>query len=218
MGYVITVSGAVGGIGASTLSYAIAMQSPSTSVLIDGRRNGVPLDLLICAEHQPGTRWHQIHIAAPDIDVDTVLAALPTWNGLHFLSSSTQGVIHQPAFLYLVDVLREHCDVVVDIDARSELLDALRADLSVLAVPSTIYGLGGAVAAIRPESELVVMRAPLEDFRPQEFDRYLPNPVLGIVDCDRAVWMAMRAGEPIPSNTALMRVADAIVKRFADAA
>lgn len=218
MGYVIAVCGAVGGIGASTLAYALALQAPTASVLIDARRFGTPLDLLIGAEENPGTRWHQIHVATPDIAVETVLAALPTWNGLRFLSSSAQGTVHQPAFMHLVNVLREQCNVVIDIDARSELIDLLHPDLHIVAVPNTIYGLGGAVAAIRSESELVVMRTQLEDFRAEQFSRYLPNPVLGVVDFDRAVWIALRTREPIPGKTALMRVAESIVKRFADAA
>ena len=72
MGSVITVSGAVGGVGTSTLAYAIASQLPQSAVLIDAQPSGTPIELLIGGESEPGTRWHQIHVATPDIDPKTV--------------------------------------------------------------------------------------------------------------------------------------------------
>lgn len=219
MGSVIAVSGAVGGIGASTLAYAIASQVPQSSVLIDARTSGVPLELLIGGEAEPGTRWHQIHISTPDIDPETVLAALPEWNGVRFLSSNAQGVVHQPAFLHIVSVLREHCQfVVIDIGARSELLEALQPDLHVLAVPNTIYGLGAAVASLRQNTELVVTRSHLEDFRPDELARYLQQPSLGTIEIERTVWLALRTRSALPTNTTVMKTADRIIMRLADAA
>ena len=219
MGSVITVSGAVGGVGTSTLAYAIASQLPQSAVLIDAQPSGTPIELLIGGESEPGTRWHQIHVATPDIDPETVLAALPSWNGLRFLSANVHGTAHQPALSHLVDALRRRCElVVVDVDARSDLIDVIQPDLRLLAVPNTIYGLGAAVAAVHADTEIVVMRSHLEDFRPEEIGKYIGNPIHGPVEIERVVWLALRTRSPLPMNTSVMQVADQLVTRIANAA
>lgn len=218
MGSVIAVSGAVGGAGASTFAYALALQHPDTSVLIDARISGAPLELLIGGESEPGTRWHHIHVASDDIAPETILAALPLWNGVRFLSASAKGGAHQPAIVHLVSVLRRHCEfVIIDIDARSELFGLLRPELQLLVVPPTIYGLGGAVAALQNGTEVVLARAQLEDFRPDELARYLPNRWFGPVEMERAVWQSMRTRAPLPITSSVMRVAEHVIARATDA-
>lgn len=219
MSQVIAVSGAVGGIGASTLSYAIALQSASTSMLIDAQAAGVPLEVLIGGEAQPGTRWHQIHLSSAAIDPVVVLNALPQWNGVRFLSANRFGTAHLPALAHLVAAMRDSCDrIVIDVNARSSLLDAVQADVHVLIVPNTIYGLGAAVASMRDNTVLVVTRTHLEDFRAVEIGRYLTQPVLGVIEHERSVWMALRHRAAIPAQASVMRIAAQLTTRFSDAA
>lgn len=220
MGSVIAVSGAVGGIGTSTLAYALALQAGSAAVLIDARPSGVPLELLIGGESEPGTRWHQIHIANAGIDPATVRNALPQWNGVRFLSANRFGTAHLPALTHLVTVLRNvPGQLIVDVDARSSILDALQPDLHVLMVPNTIYGLGAAVPCLREHTALVIVRTHLEDFRTEEIGRYLSQPVYGTIEHERSVWVALRARAPLPMNASVMKTAQHIIaSEVADAA
>lgn len=219
MGSVIAVSGAVGGIGTSTLAYALALRVASRAVLIDAQSSGVPIDLLIGGESEPGTRWHQIHLASAEIDSETVRNALPQWNGVRFLSANRFGTAHMPALTHLVTALRSDLDyIVVDVDGRSSLLDALQPDVHVLVVPNTIYGLGAAVPSIRDNTALVVVRSHLEDFRAEEIGGYLSQPVFGVLEHERSVWMSLRMRAALPAHARVMQVAERIILRTADAA
>jgi len=219
MSRVIAVSGAVGGIGTSTFAYALALHAAPTGTLIDARRSGVPLELLIGGESEPGTRWHQIHVTSAAIDAETIRSALPKWNDVLFLSANRLGSVRSPALAHIVDALRQgSADVVVDVDARSSLIDTIHPDLHVLVVPNTIYGLGAAVPALRENTSLLVVRTQLEDFRSDEISRYLSQPVLGVIQHERSVWMALRARKALPTDSSVMRSAALLVARTADAA
>ena len=101
---------------------------------------------------------------------------------------------------------------------RSSLIDTIHPDLHVLVVPNTIYGLGAAVPALRENTSLLVVRTQLEDFRPEEISRYLSQPVLGVIQHERSVWMALRARKALPTDSSVMRSAALLVTRTADAA
>lgn len=219
MGSVIAVSGAVGGVGTSTLAYAIALQGAPSAVLIDAQSSGTPLELLIGGESAPGTRWHQIQISTSAIDSETIMSALPEWNGVRFLSASRSGTVHQPALTHLVSSLRgsvEH--IVIDVPARSALLDALQPDVHIMVIPNTIYGLGAAVGSLREDTKLAVVRSQLEDFRAYEITQYVAQTSLGVLEHERSVWMALRARAALPTNSSVMRLAAQVVAKVADAA
>lgn len=215
MGFVIAVSGAVGGIGTSTFAYALALQARPDVVLIDARSDGTPLDLLIGAETEPGTRWHQIHVSRTDLDADMVLSALPEWQGIRFLSASRQGTAQAAALDVLTTTLRgDDHTLVVDVSARSSMLDLLQPDLHVLCVPNTIYGLGAALPSMRDDTVLVVMRSLTEDFRADDLGKYVPQPRLGVVEPQREIAMAMRARMPLPPKSSVMRAAADVMTRL----
>ena len=219
MGVVITISGAVGGIGTSTLAYAVARQRPGGALLVDAQLSGAPLDLLTGIETEPGTRWHQIHVSSAAIEAGTIFSALPAAGGAAVLSASRLGVVQPIALTHLVEATRSVCDlVVVDIDLRSPVIDLLQPDLRVVTLPATILGIGAAVGTVAASCELVVMRSMYEDFLPTTLTQYVPHPVLGVVEHERAVWQSLRARQAPPDRSSVMQVAERITERVLNAA
>lgn len=216
MGHVATVSGAVGGIGTSTLAYALALQPSTVVALIDAQSDGAPLDILIGSEGVPGARWSQVRVQSEAIDADTILDALPEHAGIHVLSSDRAGTSDARALRFLVGALRDHCDLVVlDIPSRDTGLDALQPDLRVMLLPPTVAALGSALAA--PSTDLIVVadigRA---DFPIGATGDYLGGEVAGVVRWQRAVTMAAAQCVPPPASSDVMKVAAGIWGRLRD--
>jgi MinD-like ATPase involved in chromosome partitioning or flagellar assembly len=209
MGLVVTVSGAVGGIGTSTFAYALALQQQGASVLMDVQPDGAPLDLVIGAERESGTRWRQVHVTT-DIKTDAVLAALPQWQGVHFLSSDREATANPGALVHLVEALREDHLVVLDIDARNPAIESIRPDARVLLVPNTIFGLGAALATVTLASSVVIVASPLPDLTTSDLQRYLPQSSCAVLQHERGVWQAMRNGMTPPTSSSVMTAAKAV--------
>ena len=209
MGLVVTVSGAVGGIGTSTFAYALALQQPAATVLIDAQPNGTPIDLLIGAERETGTRWRQVHVTT-EIDSATVLAALPKWQSVHVLSSDREATANMSALGHLVAALREEHMIVLDIDARNPIVETVQPDLRVLLVPTTIYGLAAALASVSLGSVVVVVESSLADFTEADLRRYLPQASVAGFRHERGVWQSLRNATPPSMNTSVMNAAQAV--------
>lgn len=208
MGLVVTVSGAVGGIGTSTFAYALALQQAS-SVLIDAQPDGTPIDLLIGAERETGTRWRQVHVTT-GIDATTVLTALPQWQSVHLLSSDREATAHTGALTHIVAALREEHMVVIDVDARNPIIETVQPDLRVLLVPTTIYGLGAALASTSLDCVVVVVESLLADFTIADLRSYLPQACVADIRHERGVWQALRNATPPPVNTSVMTAAQVV--------
>ncbi len=88
----ITVVGASGGVGASTLAAAIARMAcaeQGTALLIDAIPLSGGLDLLMGLEAAPGARWPDISLGTGAIDATDIAAALPsTPDGITVLSAA----------------------------------------------------------------------------------------------------------------------------------
>lgn len=217
MGIVVTVSGAVGGIGTSTFAYALALHSPSSAVLIDVQPDGVPLDVLIGSEDVPGTRWSQVRVQSDAIAADAILTALPEFHGVRILSADADATADPRAVGILVEVLRGHVDLVVlDIPSRHPLIDALNADTEVLLAPPTLLGVC-AVLASRSAAQLVVTDTGHAGFRPARMHEYLDSDIAGVVRWERAVHAAAAACTTPPTSTDVMRVAQSVWQGLADA-
>lgn len=210
MGLVVAVSGAVGGVGASTFAYAMALQQPGSSVLLDAQPDGAPLDLVIGAERESGTRWKQVHVTT-NIDAEAVLAALPAWQGVHFLSSDREATANNEALVHIVDALRHEYLVVLDVDARNQVIERIHPDVHVLLVPNTIYGLGAALGSMPSTRALVVVDSNLPDFTVQHVQQYLPQPTLAVMRHERSVWQAMRNATVPPASSSVMAVAKEVL-------
>ncbi len=216
MGQVAAVSGAVGGIGTSTLAYALALQPSGAVALIDAQPDGAPLDILVGSEGVTGARWSQVRVQSDAIDALTILDALPEHAGIHVLSADRAGSVDARALRYLVAALRDHCDLVVlDIPMRDAGLEALRPDLRVTMLSPTITALGSAMTA--PAGELlVVVDTGHADFPATAAADYLGRELAGVVRWQRAVTMAAAQCVPPPASADVMRVAAAIWGRLSD--
>ena len=207
MGQVITVSGAVGGIGTSTFAYAMALQSGSSTVLIDAQPSGAPIDLLLGMEREPGTRWSQVRVQSDAISADAVLSALPQRDGVHVLSADADAVADPRAAVHLVRALRTQCDlVVIDLPARHALHEVDLADVRVLLVPPTVLGVGAVLASAVP-THLIIVDTGNGDFAAAHIAQYLPHATPRTIRWQHAIGAAGRACTPPPDHTDAMRIA-----------
>ena len=115
MGRVITVSGAVGGVGTSTVAYALAQAVETPCLLIDAQPDGTPLDVAVGIESQRGARWSQVRIQSDSLDAESVLAALPSRENMHVLAADGESTADARAMVLLTTVMRGPCDVVIDV-------------------------------------------------------------------------------------------------------
>lgn len=217
MGPVVTVSGSVGGIGASTFAFALALQAGLGAVLIDGCQ-GLPLDLLIGAEARAGARWGQVRIRTADIEPDTVRAALPEHLGVRVLSTEAAAVPDAIAITHLVQALAKAPGaVVVDLPARDPLRSSLQPDLDVLLLPPTVHGVAAARMSVRSATNPVVVRTGAADVAEEAIAGFIGVPIGHVVRWQRSVALAATAGAPPPAQSDVMMVAARLLGGLADA-
>ena len=94
---VVGVLGASGGLGASTLTVALALTAaqgglaPSPqAVAVDGVLSRGGLDVTACVEHVAGLRWADLTGARGSVDGQDLLAELPRACGVPVLSAAPQ--------------------------------------------------------------------------------------------------------------------------------
>jgi len=131
-GRVMTVTGAVGGAGASTLAAALALAAARHErvLLIDGDSGGGGLDLVLGAEQQQGARWPDLSQAQGRINAGSLASALPCSDGVFVLSAARDGQVDiDPAVLQAVieSGVRGFDMVIVDVPVRSHHLSAVLA-------------------------------------------------------------------------------------------
>lgn len=135
-GTVVTVVGARGGAGASTLACALALHGVASGVittLVDADASGAGIDLVLGAEDVPGVRWPDLALVEGRIPGGVLVEALPRTHGLSFLSCTRDqvGAVTPEALDAVVLALRRVGDLVV--------IDAPRTDLTLLShlLPAT---------------------------------------------------------------------------------
>lgn len=93
-GRVVGVLGASGGLGASTLTTALAVTAAQAwagaapVVAVDGRPDGGGLDVTGCVEHLPGLRWPDLAGVRGEVCGSDLLAELPRLGGARLLSAA----------------------------------------------------------------------------------------------------------------------------------
>lgn len=88
----IAVTGACGGVGASTLAAALARHA-APSVLVDGIHGSGGLDLLMGLETVNGARWPDLQLGGGGVDAGNLVQALPaTHDGVAVLSAARAGM------------------------------------------------------------------------------------------------------------------------------
>ncbi|HEY7721911.1 MAG TPA: hypothetical protein VIB11_08750 [Pedococcus sp.] len=91
---VVGVLGSSGGLGASTLTVALALVAArrgASAVAVDADLAGGGLDVTACAEHLPGLRWGDLVQARGVIDGQALLAELPAVAGARVLAVGPPG-------------------------------------------------------------------------------------------------------------------------------
>lgn len=160
---VLTVTGTVGGIGTSSLAWALALCASPPVLLIDAQSHGVPLDVLLGAEAVDGVRWSQVRIRSAAFRTHDVLATLPSHHGVALLSADAEASADARALELLVARMREEATVVVDLPARHPSRPALQAGLDLVLLPPTVPGIGGLRHARRAGSALAVIDTGMPD-------------------------------------------------------
>lgn len=145
-GRVVTVTGARGGCGASTLAAALALSAAAHGtgvLLVDLDLSGGGLDVLLGSEHLPGLRW-------PDLDSDSFdFAGLPAVGNLRVLSAGRDPANAPPELMRGVVTAAAGMFGLVVLDLpRGAPVELLPEPLIVLlVVPDEIRA--GAAAAVR---------------------------------------------------------------------
>lgn len=207
MGLIIGVTGASGGLGASTCTAALASRAPvvledcATAVAVDLDVRG-GLDTTVCIEHLPGTRWNDLVDAhATGSGLDPVrFTDLPAESGVAVLS----GAVDQPLPTELVtetlDTLSAAAGLVsVDCGPRPPAQVLSRLDLLVVLVGTTTRHLHDAMALSRSSAlsrtqPVLVSRGPRKDRSGPGLARQLGLPFLAHLGDDPAVAQQAREG------------------------
>ena len=210
---VVSVSGAVGGIGTSTFAFALSLAAGAGSVLIDGSPTGVPLDILIGAERSPGTRWGHVRVRSDDIAPGAIVAALPEHLGVRVLASDATASADPLALGHVVAALRTASGAVfLDLPSRGPLRSTLRPDLELLLVPPTLHGIAAARLAAGPLTQVVLVETGRADVAASMMPEYVGCAVLGTVRWQRAITLASVAGAALPQHTDAMQLAKRILE------
>lgn len=178
----VTVSGARGGVGTTTL--AVAMASGLGAVLLDtdGAAGGV--DLWLGGEETPGVRWSGLGLAGGALAPAELLAALPRIGRTRVLAADHAALPVAGAVAQVLEILAG-TDVVVDLARRVDAVAAevvRRADLVVVVVPAGVPGSASAHVLV------------------QALSTYAPDGPFGLVVTGRALAepsVAAAVGAPV---------------------
>lgn len=140
----VTVCGAVGGAGTSTLAAAIA-RDRGTCVLVDADPCSGGLDLLLGLEDSLGIRWSDLDFTRGQMAASELLKALPrAGDGPRVLTHSRgdlgRAEIAPEQLVGAIDCLRGHASVVIDSPAHGEGFEVAceASDLIVVVVPAEV--------------------------------------------------------------------------------
>lgn len=147
---VVSIVGACGGVGATTLAVAaarLAVDRGLRTVLVDGDPTAGGIDLAAGAETERGLRWPELDGAVGQVSAHELMAALPSHRGLRLVSHDRVGGPVASGAPVLSAAVRGFDLVVADVprqlgDLARELV--ARSVLTVVVVPRR---LGGVVAA-----------------------------------------------------------------------
>lgn len=169
---VITLSGASGGAGTTTLAAMLTRElakreNDCAIVDADVRAGGGGLDVLLGIEHESGSRWHDIHAPLGELDGEALRRRLPHWDGVGVLAYNCW-VQEEPAWFEMQAALQSLAQVsdAVVVDAghglEIEHVPALVEASHIVVAELTVLGLARAKAHIewlRRNGERNVARA-----------------------------------------------------------
>ncbi len=232
-GTVVGVLGASGGLGASTLTVALAGRAAARGlapVVVDGHLEGGGLDVTAGQEHLAGLRWGDLAELRGAPGAAALLAALPSAVGVALLAAgrgaaAVRPVVPDAAVIEAVDALRGESDLLlVDLCRRPALRDGLvaRCDTVLLLTGLHVRALADVDALVEalldaaadpPADVRLVTRGPRASAHLAEsVEQHLGLPHLAhVVDDDRVPRAAERGSWPGERHTALAECADRIL-------
>lgn len=146
----ITVMGACGGVGASTVATAIACAAAGlgkSSALVDADPAAGGLELILGAEREPGLRWPDLQAATGHIGLAELRAVLPSKHGVDVVSFDRAGVQQTVAEPIVDTLVRGYEVVVADVPRHLDDLGRVLLSRSIATVLIVPMRLGGLVAA-----------------------------------------------------------------------
>lgn len=149
----VAVTGARGGVGATTLAVAVASGLGAVLVDTDGAAGGI--DVWLGGEETPGVRWSGLGLAGGRLAAAELLAALPRIGRSRVLAADRAGLPESEAVAQVLGILAG-TDVVVDLARRVDAVAAevvARADLVVVVVPAGVAGSASAHVLVQALSE-----------------------------------------------------------------
>ena len=206
----VTVVGAAGGVGASTLAALLACRRAADGarvslVDLDPGRGGI--EVLLGIEAQAGARWSDLAqvrgtLAGGDLD-----GLLPRWHGVDVLSTDRRDTAVDGEALVAVwaGLLASGRTVVADLPGSALVAGATGAigahpalaGEMLLLTGQDVLGVAGAVVvrgALRGGARLVLRRRPHARVAPSEAARLLDLPLAGMLPGDRRVAEATDRG------------------------
>lgn len=193
---VVTVIGACGGVGASTLAAAtahLAVERGLRAVLVDGDPTAGGIDLIVGAESVRGLRWPDLDGAVGQVSAHELAQSLPDHRGLRLVSHDRDGGEVRAGTPVVAAAVRGFDVVVADIprhldDLARELVT--RSVLTVIVVPRRLGGVVAASALVRrldpwSGSVALVTRACAGSVTPAAVAKQVGVPVLADVGRSR---------------------------------
>ena len=223
----IVVLGAVGGVGTSTLSAALAHAAfvrDGASSLVDLDPTGGGIDLVVGAETAAGARWDELSGVAGRVDERVLIQALPSLDGVTILSWVPTSAVEPDAIAigHVLDALaRDGGPVIVDAgratDPRAHAALA-RARRAVVVVPLRVRGVAAAQRLIGRLPEHVEVCAVAREPAPggltsEDVADALGVVVAGVLTEDRRRAEVEEFGGPPPASAAWRRVSEAVLSR-----
>jgi secretion/DNA translocation related CpaE-like protein len=208
----IGVLGGSGGVGASSLTAAIAACA-GLAVLVDLDVHGGGIDVLLGIEKDPGTRWSGLHSDGGRIDPGEVSEALPRWGEISVLSCDREELPAAAVGSVLV-AARALGPVVVDLGRSvSTARDVALADCDLVAVVvrATVPGVAAAARVVARLQRWHVVVAPGGSLSGRKVSGALGAAEALVLDFDRA--LADREGAGLDAN-ALRRSTRALAGRL----
>ncbi|GAA2172754.1 CpaE-like family protein [Arthrobacter parietis] len=173
-GTVVGVLGAVGGVGASTISVWLAASAASRELhplLVDGDPFGGGLELSLGGESVPGVRWPDLGEVRGTLNPEQLIHALPSLGGFSLLSMGTEppapGILASSAVPPIMEAARGAFNLTVVDVARGWSADGSLlpyCDSVLIVVPGRVRAISAAralVAQLQPLPVRALVRGPL---------------------------------------------------------
>ena len=223
-GCLVSVVGAVGGIGASTFAAALGHRAGGrglASMLLDLDALGGGLDLVLGAERAEGVRWQGLGGADGTLSAGSLAEVLPRAEGLATLTwSRDEQVSEPPPLAPVLTAAARGFDLVVA-DAPRHGGEALcevvgRSVCTVVLVPEDARGIGAAAALVARLEALTDSVAVLSVHRrggpgAELIGRVVDRPVLGRIRHERRVQTAIEQGHGPRRSRSLSRASDQVL-------